>query len=176
MRAIDNLPEEKLRPEFLSGMEELRAKILEGVEPKTVMGKTISGPGRSLGTTAIIASGFLNLIESYVDAINTGAVPDIQSTWESVARQENARQRDRIVNVSIHCYGFLIPQEYKKNMNDIGEKPLEQELISLKHEEYRMLAMEQFFLRVMDDPSLCIGKLEVPNPLLAPVTIIVQVV
>jgi hypothetical protein len=45
LRAIDSLPEEKLRPEFLSGMEDLREKILNAVEPKTVLGKTISGPG-----------------------------------------------------------------------------------------------------------------------------------
>jgi hypothetical protein len=46
-------------------------------------------------------------MESYVDAINSGAVPDIQNTWDAVAKQENARQRDIIVNVCT-LLGLLI--------------------------------------------------------------------
>lgn len=56
--------------------------------------------------------GLLNLIESYVDAINSGAVPDIENTWETVARQENARQRDKIVNV---CFFNDNPHLYSRN-------------------------------------------------------------
>eukprot|EP01127_Copromyxa_protea_P018100 TRINITY_DN5623_c0_g1_i1.p1 TRINITY_DN5623_c0_g1~~TRINITY_DN5623_c0_g1_i1.p1 ORF type:complete len:705 (-),score=131.73 TRINITY_DN5623_c0_g1_i1:77-2191(-) len=136
LRSIDSLEEERLRPEFLAGMEELRHKILSTVEPKTVLGKTISGPG------------FLYLMEGYVEAINSGAVPDIQTTWDAVAKQENARQRD------------LIAEEYRSNMQSLGEQPLDVEFINVKHAEFRKEAMDQFFSRVMGDPSVCVGKLE----------------
>lgn len=45
-------------------------------------------------------------------------------------------------------------------MMEIGEKPLEIDLITIKHEEFRKLAMDQFFSRVMGDPALCVNKLE----------------
>jgi hypothetical protein len=46
-------------------------------------------------------------------------------------------------------------------MESIGEKPIEIELLNIKHQEFRKLAMDQFFERVMGDPSLYVGKVEV---------------
>eukprot|EP00026_Physarum_polycephalum_P000491 Phypoly_transcript_00492.p1 GENE.Phypoly_transcript_00492~~Phypoly_transcript_00492.p1 ORF type:complete len:1513 (+),score=402.57 Phypoly_transcript_00492:101-4639(+) len=79
LRHIDKLPYKELRPEFQKEVEELRKKVLESVEFKTIMGRKLNGEEFGI------------MCKSYVDAINKGAVPDLKSAWENIGMIENPR-------------------------------------------------------------------------------------
>eukprot|EP01126_Amoeba_proteus_P039643 TRINITY_DN4196_c0_g1_i15.p1 TRINITY_DN4196_c0_g1~~TRINITY_DN4196_c0_g1_i15.p1 ORF type:complete len:482 (-),score=116.47 TRINITY_DN4196_c0_g1_i15:218-1663(-) len=118
-------------------MEELRQKILFNVEPKTVLGKRISGEG------------FLNLAQSCVEAINSGAVPDIKTTWESVARLENQRNHDKAL------------QRYAEQMTSVlVSKPLEEKDLAQAHEKASQSSLSEFLSRSMGDSQPFINSLQ----------------
>lgn len=67
----------ELRPEFQKQIYELRQKILHRMKYKVMNGKRITG-------------GMLcKLADVYVSAINEGAVPNIESAWTYICRNEN---------------------------------------------------------------------------------------
>ena len=70
LQNLDKVPYENLREKFRNDAEAFAKKILGKVKPKLVFGQSINGHA------------FLNLVKSYVEAINTGAVPTIRNAWE----------------------------------------------------------------------------------------------
>ncbi|CAG9467408.1 unnamed protein product [Pedinophyceae sp. YPF-701] len=79
---LEQMDTRDLRPEFLAGMEHLTQLIFDRARPKHVGNAAVSG--------GVLAG----LTEAYVAAINDGAVPTIQSAWQSVAESECARALD----------------------------------------------------------------------------------
>lgn len=65
---------EELRGEFVEQVMELRKKVMTRVKPKTINTKPMDG--------------YLwgSLTEKYVEAINEGVVPNIQSSWNYICR------------------------------------------------------------------------------------------
>jgi len=61
---------EKLRHEFQAGLDELTRFIFERTRPKQVAGTIMTGP--------VLAG----VAQSFLDAINNGAVPTISSSWQ----------------------------------------------------------------------------------------------
>lgn len=61
---------DKLRPEFRSGLDALTRFVLERTRPKQVGATVMTGP--------ILAS----ITQSFLDALNKGAVPTITSSWQ----------------------------------------------------------------------------------------------
>lgn len=61
---------EKLRPEFQAGLDELTRFIFERTRPKQVAGTIMTGP--------VLAG----VTQSFLDALNNGAVPTISSSWQ----------------------------------------------------------------------------------------------
>jgi hypothetical protein len=61
---------EKLRPEFQAGLDELTRFVFERTRPKQVAGTVMTGP--------VLAG----VTQSFLDAINNGAVPTISSSWQ----------------------------------------------------------------------------------------------
>lgn len=57
-------------------MEHLLSKIAKNVRPKTVLGRTINGEM------------FCSLLESYVEAMNSGGAPEIKSAWTRVVANQ----------------------------------------------------------------------------------------
>lgn len=57
----------------MEGVNLLLAKIIEGTGPKMYGGKEINGYGMAV------------MIGSYVEAFNSGGVPNIRSAWEQIA-------------------------------------------------------------------------------------------
>eukprot|EP00735_Rhodelphis_limneticus_P000809 TRINITY_DN11339_c0_g1::TRINITY_DN11339_c0_g1_i1::g.26418::m.26418 TRINITY_DN11339_c0_g1::TRINITY_DN11339_c0_g1_i1::g.26418 ORF type:complete len:649 (+),score=246.62,sp/Q96PP9/GBP4_HUMAN/36.03/4e-75,GBP/PF02263.14/1.1e-65,GBP_C/PF02841.9/1.5e-33,GBP_C/PF02841.9/1.4e+04,MMR_HSR1/PF01926.18/0.21,TPR_MLP1_2/PF07926.7/8.2e+02,TPR_MLP1_2/PF07926.7/0.32,TPR_MLP1_2/PF07926.7/5,Dynamin_N/PF00350.18/0.43,Dynamin_N/PF00350.18/6.8e+02,Dynamin_N/PF00350.18/1.5e+04,Baculo_PEP_C/PF04513.7/6.8,Baculo_PEP_C/PF len=76
LRHVDMLPEDKLRPEFMAQMNNVRSMLFKRTFAKTLYGNSISG------------SAFLGLSQAYVDAINSGAVPTLSTAWDSVREKE----------------------------------------------------------------------------------------
>jgi hypothetical protein len=61
---------EKMRPEFRSGLDALTKYIFERTRPKQLGSLVMNGPM------------FAGLTQSFLDAINAGAVPTIATSWQ----------------------------------------------------------------------------------------------
>lgn len=61
---------DKLRPEFRSGLDALTKFVFERTRPKQVGATIMTGPV------------LVGIIESYLEALNNGAVPSISSSWQ----------------------------------------------------------------------------------------------
>ncbi|RRT78036.1 hypothetical protein B296_00008749 [Ensete ventricosum] len=66
---------DRLRSEFKSGLDALVKYIFERTRPKRLGATVMTGP--------ILAG----ITQSYLDAINNGAVPTISSSWQDYASQ-----------------------------------------------------------------------------------------
>jgi hypothetical protein len=75
LQNLDCRPLEELRGEFVEQVQLLRKRVLFNVKPKAVNGHLVSG------------AEWIALVELYVNAINNGVVPSIQSAWTSICRQ-----------------------------------------------------------------------------------------
>jgi hypothetical protein len=60
----------KLRPEFRSGLDALTRFVFERTRPKQVGATIMTGPV------------LVGILQSYLDALNNGAVPTISSSWQ----------------------------------------------------------------------------------------------
>ena len=76
LQVLDKKDLTDLRPEFVEQVLELRKKIIYKATPKQINGKLVNGE---------ILSG---LLKSYVEAINVGAVPNIENAWVNICRNE----------------------------------------------------------------------------------------
>lgn len=73
LRCAADLPEDELRPEFVSQMEKIRDRILAVVAPKQLFGKVMDG------------AKLAHLAKCYTETMNSGSVPDIRAAWEYVS-------------------------------------------------------------------------------------------
>lgn len=92
LQRLDQIPLEKLRPEFQSGLDELTKFIFARTRPKQVAGTVMTGP--------VLAG----VTQSFLDAINNGAVPTISSSWQSVEEAECHRAYDLAVEVYMSSF------------------------------------------------------------------------
>ena len=76
LQNLMNLPESKIRPEFIKQSNMLKNKIYMKIKPKTFNGRILSGQM------------LIDLLESVVNAINDGAIPVIENSWNYIANNE----------------------------------------------------------------------------------------
>jgi len=77
----------ELRKEFVEQVISLRKKVIQRVKPKMLNGKALSG------------SMLLTLADSYVTAINHGAVPNIESAWTYLCKKESQKAMEVSLNM-----------------------------------------------------------------------------
>lgn len=82
LQRLDQLDLNTFRPEFKSGLDAFTKFVFDRTRPKQLGASTMTGP--------ILAG----LTQSFLDAINTGAVPTISSSWQSVEETECRRAYD----------------------------------------------------------------------------------
>ncbi|KAK3207076.1 hypothetical protein Dsin_021122 [Dipteronia sinensis] len=70
LRRLDQISLDELRPEFRSGLDALTKFVFERTRPKQVGSTVMTGPV------------LIGITESYLDALNKGAVPTISSLWQ----------------------------------------------------------------------------------------------
>lgn len=85
LQRLDKIPLEKMRPEFRAGLDALTRYIFERSRPKQVGSTTMTGP--------LLAG----LTQSFLDALNAGAVPTIATSWQNVEESECRRARDAAI-------------------------------------------------------------------------------
>lgn len=78
-KALQNLaqtPFSEMRPDFTNGVTTVRKKIIQKMKPKKLNGKNLNGDM------------LYNLAQNYVEAINNGAVPNIETAWTYICQSE----------------------------------------------------------------------------------------
>ncbi|KAJ3670610.1 hypothetical protein LUZ60_008036 [Juncus effusus] len=99
LQSLDQIPMERLRPEFRCALESLTKFVFERTRPKQLGSTVMTGP--------ILAG----LTQSFLDAINSGAVPTIASSWQSVEEGECRRAYDSAVEVYSSSFDRSKPAE-----------------------------------------------------------------
>ena len=79
LQNLEKVDSSKLRKEFIDQVAYLRKTVLNSIKPKQLNGKVLDGEM------------FLDLLNSYVEMINKGAVPVIQSAWSMMCQSECTR-------------------------------------------------------------------------------------
>lgn len=87
LQNLDKMDLSQLRPEFSEQVNNLRKLVLKQIKPKTLNGKYLNGEM------------FCNLIKSYIEAINQGAVPVIENAWGFMCKNECAKAMKNSVAV-----------------------------------------------------------------------------
>ena len=76
LKKLNMIPYNNLKPEFKMEFKILKDKIFKEALPKKLKGKKLTGP--ALAT----------LIEEFVKVINSGKIPNINNTWDSVIEKD----------------------------------------------------------------------------------------
>ena len=76
LKRLNNIPYNNLKAEFKMEFKKLKYKIFKEALPKKLNGKKLTGP--ALAT----------LIEEFVKVINSGKIPNINNTWDSVIEKD----------------------------------------------------------------------------------------
>lgn len=101
---LQNLTEmdlSELRSDFVEQVVNLRRSVLNKLEPKTIGGTILDGP--SLAVMAV----------KYVDAINTGAIPNIKSTWQYICLEKATKQVGKCLKeFKANIDSFVLPQDH----------------------------------------------------------------
>ncbi|XP_024962130.1 guanylate-binding protein 2-like isoform X2 [Cynara cardunculus var. scolymus] len=118
LQRLDQISMDKLRPEFKSGLDELTRFVFERTRPK------------QLGATVMTGPIFAGITQSFLDALNNGAVPTITSSWQSVEETECQRALEYATEV------------YKSSFD--RTRPPEEAAIQEAHEEAAQKAVAAF--------------------------------
>ncbi|ESW19996.2 hypothetical protein PHAVU_006G181400 [Phaseolus vulgaris] len=99
LQRLDQISLEKLRPEFRSGLDALTKFVFERTRPKQVGATMMTGPV------------LIGITESYLDALNHGAVPTISSSWQSVEEAECRKAYDSAAKIYVSSFDRTKPPE-----------------------------------------------------------------
>jgi hypothetical protein len=83
LKNLKRLPFERLKPNFKLEFMALRNKVYKESQPKTINNKKLTG-------TALAS-----LIVEFINAINNGAVPNINNSWDNVIQSEISGYYDK---------------------------------------------------------------------------------
>ncbi|KAK3438457.1 hypothetical protein EUGRSUZ_C03068 [Eucalyptus grandis] len=146
LQRLDQISMDKLRPEFRSGLEALTKFVFERTRPKQV------------GTTVLTGPVLVGITESYLEALNNGAVPTISSSWQSVEEAECRKAYDSATEVYMSTFDRSKPPE-EAGMREAHEEAVQKSLAAFnasavgagsarkKHEEL----LHKFFRKAFED-------------------------
>ncbi|XP_070009604.1 uncharacterized protein [Nicotiana sylvestris] len=118
LQRLDRVPLENLRPEFKAGFDALKRFVFERTRPKQVGGTIMTGPL------------FARITQSFLDALNNGAVPTFTSSWQSVEEAECRR-----------AYALAVDR-YMVSFD--RSKPPEEGALREAHEDAAQKSMKEF--------------------------------
>ena len=98
LQNLQNLPDEKLRKEFLEQAKFFRNKVMKKTKPKLFNKKILNGYM------------LVELVQSILNAINTGSIPVIENSWKYVMQNECIKISNDII------------KKFLKDINDFREK------------------------------------------------------
>ncbi|KAJ0412475.1 hypothetical protein ATCC90586_005495 [Pythium insidiosum] len=114
LRALPKVPYEELRDEFRHAFETLRRRLFDKAKPKMLYGKVLNG------------AMLMNLVNSYIEALNSGKAPVISSAWSRVvqAQCEDALH-DAITlyktEMAARVKPFSSPEQFEREANSVDD-------------------------------------------------------
>ena len=87
LQNLEKIDESQFRPDFLDQVVKLRNRVTHNVKPKTLNGEILS------------PEMYLTLAQNYVDAINGGAVPNIENAWHYICQNENKKSLQNAITM-----------------------------------------------------------------------------
>lgn len=97
LQRLNEMDNSELRPEFCEQMINVRKKIFKKIKPKTLNGKYLTGP--------MLAQ----LCRAYLDSINSGKVPNIESAWSYMCKQESYKALQGMVYEEWYLSKVIFP-------------------------------------------------------------------
>lgn len=107
LRKLSNLPNNRLRPDFLREIGVLKEKIMSKVTPKQLKGVNLN------------MRMYIAMVEKYVEAINQGSVPNISSAWDHLVENECRQAYEE----SVEDYETALKKLF---LNEEKAKPLDE--------------------------------------------------
>lgn len=98
LQKMEDILNEKLRPEFVNQAKGARQKIMRKTKPKTIKEKFLNG------------SMLVELSKVYIEAINKGGVPNIDNAWKYIVKNESYKSLQGIdwrVYLNMHQFFFV---------------------------------------------------------------------
>ena len=86
LQNLQNLPDYRLRKEFLEQAKIFRNKVMKKIKPKTFRKKVLSGYM------------LVELVQSILDSINGGSIPVIENSWKYVLQNECIKNSKEMIN------------------------------------------------------------------------------
>ena len=106
LQSLEKMDVTKLRKEFIEQVNYLRKVVLNSINPKKLNGQELSGEM------------FINLLNSYVNMINEGAVPIIQTAWTYIRQNQALLAKKRCL------------EDYAKKLKELENKfPMKEEYL-----------------------------------------------
>lgn len=102
LKQLNKIPFEKLKSNFKWEFKQLKDKIYKETLPKKFNGKKLNGP-----TLA-------NLIVEFVNTINSGSIPNINNSWDSVIQKDIKDYFEKALNFYKHKTYKLNKQIYEQ--------------------------------------------------------------
>ena len=98
LQNLENLPDEKLRKEFVEQAKFLKNKVIKKTKPKIFKKKNLNG------------FMLVELVQSILDAINNGSIPVIENSWKYVMQNECIKSGNELI------------KKFVKDITDFREK------------------------------------------------------
>ena len=96
LQKLDETADDNLRPEFLVQIDQARNKIFKKIRPKMLNGNTFNG------------SMLVELINAYINAINSGQVPNIEHAFQYMMKNESKKAfQDSLMKVEKELSEYL---------------------------------------------------------------------
>ncbi|XP_022720438.1 guanylate-binding protein 6-like isoform X2 [Durio zibethinus] len=146
LQRLDQILLDKLRPEFRAGLDALTKFVFERTRPKQVGATLMTGPV------------LIGITESYLDALNNGAVPTISSSWQSVEEAECQRAYDSAAEIYMSTFDRSKPPE-EVSLREAHEEAVQRSLavynasavgVGSMRKKYEEL-LQKFFRRAFED-------------------------
>lgn len=131
LQSLDQTDIEKLRPEFIEQVLDLRKRIFSGAKCKMLRGKPLNG--------AMLCG----LIRNYVHAINQGAVPNIESAWSYICKNQCQK-------VFEECFKMYM-EGMEEKTDGSGNYPLAEDSLKEIYKELKEMVEEKFRKEAMGD-------------------------
>jgi len=109
LQRCGDMPVEQLRPKFRNQIQDLRSKVFGGCP-------TLHSPKGDAAT----GGAFLSLVESHVEALNSGIVPNLGDTWQHVLQQECGRAVDEAMR-EFNAVTFDFASSLPRSDEDVQE-------------------------------------------------------
>ena len=135
LQNLDELTDEKIRPDFLQQVLTLRRKLFNNCKPKTFNGIKLN------------SESYLNIVIEYIEVMNSGKLPTIDSIWNNICKYESHKALEEAEKI----YEEFLRETLNKKCVDDNE-------IEKLHEQAKQMSLDVFKRKSLGDISNTIRK------------------